>query len=269
MKNLTKNLQVWKDMCNILQEKDPTEGLVKYVGEGLMAENFPELQEMVEFKTKAKSKHLWNHVLQVVKRVPADNLTLRWAALFHDVGKPGSFKEEEGEVTFHGHEVLGEEIWNRVAGRLGLARKFKEKVALLIRMHLRFAACAGAPGLTDKAIRKLLREAGDHLEDLYTLTLADITSSKDWRVMANQKRCKELMERIKALVEEDKKVIPKLPKGLGSRLYDTLGYKGPKLGEAMAFLKEKLEAGEIEATDDFGYYIRIMVDKIMKEKEGA
>jgi hypothetical protein len=134
-------------------------------------------------------------------------------------------------------------------------------------MHLQFPAMAGAPGLTDKSIRRLLKNVGDQFDNLYELALADISTSKEWRTLRAKTRCKRLRKRVDKLIENDNKHVPKLPKGLGHRLYDTLGYKGPVLGEAMDYLKGKLLAGEIKETDDMGYYVRVIVDKIMEDKK--
>jgi poly(A) polymerase len=266
MRTISKYEYAYKSMAMILSLPDPTQALINYVGTGEMANCFPELQEMVEFTTKAKSKNLWNHVLHVVRNTPANNPTLRWAALFHDVGKPATVYEDGDEVTFHGHEVVGEKIWKRVANRLEVDLDLKKNVALLIRLHLQLPALSGAPGLTDRSIRKFVRVTGDQFENLYALAIADISTSKEWRTLRAKTRCKRLKERIEKLIENDNKVVPRLPKGLGHRLYDTLGYSGPALGEAMNYLKSKLLAGEIEETDDMSYYVRILANKIAKEK---
>lgn len=271
MRNYTHNL-AQNTLNAALVQPDPTLALIGYVGSGDMARDFPEIQQMVEFKTEGPSKHLWGHVLQVVKKVPHDNLVLRWAAMFHDVGKPATFREEDGEVTFHGHEAVGEKIWYRVADRVGVGDDFKEQVGLLIRMHIQFAAMAGAwkphsdpdnnsPGLTDRGIRRFLRKVGDQYENLYALTIADISTSKEWRVLASRKRCAKLKERIDKLIEDDKKVVPKLPKGTGHRLYDSLGLKGPELGRIMSILNKRVLAGEEITLDNVAYKAALILQE--------
>lgn len=249
----------------ILVQPDPTLALIRYVGSGDMAKNFPELQELVEFKTKGVSKHLWSHVLQVVKNVPADNLVLRWAALFHDVGKPATLREEEGEVTFYGHEPAGEKIWYRVAGRMNIDKTFKENVGLLIRHHLKFSALTGGPGLTPRAIRRFLKLAGDQYENLYSLAVADITSANEEILLRNQQRCADLKKRIAKLIEDDKKVAPKLPKGAGHILWDALGLSGPELGRVMGLLTEKLRQGEEITLVNIAHKAALL---LMEEKDG-
>jgi len=266
MKKIIKNKEACEILSAILARPDPTFALIGYAQSGDMAKEFPELQQMVDFETEGASKHLWYHVLLVVKNTPEDNVVLRWAALFHDVGKPDTYKEEDGEITFHGHESVGEKIWWKVANRIGVGANFARKVAKLIRFHLRFAACAGAPGLTDKAIRKLLRDAGDQLDNLYALTIADLTTSNEGKVTKNKERCKKLKERINKLIEEDKKVIPKLPKGTGHKLYDRLGLKGPALGEIMEILTKRLQDGEEITLDNVVYKTALILTERKNEK---
>ena len=261
------NVSAYDALSSILDQSDPTAALIEYVGSGDMAKYFPEVQELVEFKTKAKSKDLWDHVLQVVRGVPSDNKVVRWAAMFHDVGKPATVHEENGEVSFNGHEVVGARLWNRIANRLNVEKDFKDKVFLLVKLHLRFSHLAGYPNVTDTAIRRLMREAGDQLENLYLLTIADITSTRVKKVVGNRQRCKELKDRIEQIVENDKKVVVKLPKGLGHRLRDILGLNGPMLGKMMNELTDKLHKGEIVMVDDFDYYVQEAEKIIVAERE--
>jgi poly(A) polymerase len=164
---------------------------------GLMAELIPELLAMRGMHEDLyRHKDVFEHTLQVVSAVPAE-LTLRWAALLHDIAKPRTRSIEAGEVHFHRHELVGKQMARKILATLKYPRKLTEDVATLVELHLR--PNSYEPDWTDGAVRRLMREAGENLERLLLLSRADVTSRRpdrrqaaDRRVNALEARCAEL-----------------------------------------------------------------------------
>ena len=155
---------------------------------------------MAEDVGRGRHKNIWLHTLQVVDQSPP-RLAVRWAALLHDAAKPMTRAvDASGEVHFFGHEHLGADLARRALRRLRQERALIERVARLIELHLRPAGYDET--WTDSAVRRLMLEAGDVLDDLLDLVAADVTSARAERRREAARRMQALREHIARLEAE-------------------------------------------------------------------
>jgi poly(A) polymerase len=253
------NTQDWTDL---LVSRNADELLEVIQRSGVLGEVFPEVQAMVGFGGHGQGhKDLWDHTKKVVKQAKAVP-EVRWAALFHDVGKVESFSKESGKVTFHRHEYVSARMFRQAMRRTGLlGGDFRDRVHTLIR---NLALVEGySEEWTDSAVRRLNRDLGETLEQTLLLARADVTSKHAHKRERVQRLMHELGERARAIAEADAK-LPPLPKGLGQALMVEFGIPpSKKLGEIRAALAALVESGELEGQRAVDYY----VDFLKKHRE--
>lgn len=221
--------------------------------EGLFAEHVPEVHAMVGFGGAGTGmKDLWEHTkIVVLQTIPRP--LLRWAALFHDVGKIQTFSRDSGKIAFHGHEFLSAKLFSQAARRIGFDDESRETVKFLVG-HLGLVE-AYAPEWNDSAVRRLLKDVGPHFEGLVALSRADITTKHQHKRQAHHARMHELVERATKLAELDA-IPPALPKGLGTAITATFGVpEGKELGAIVRALKAAVEAGELPRQADPEVYL--------------
>ena len=223
--------------------------------DGILQLIIPGINDVVAMKDtsgKRRFKDLWYHTKLVVMQ-SNPRIEIRWAALFHDFGKPSCFSMDNGQTSFHGHEHASVKYFKE------FARVFKiftpeqyNKICFLI-YNLGYVESYSS-SWTESAVRRFAKEMGDNLDDLLLLSRADTTSSKKHVRAKVQANVSELKRRVREVLEKDA-ILPVLPKGIGIAIIE-LGFKpGKEIGKIKNILEDKIKVDILKPNQNIQYYI--------------
>ncbi len=244
--------RVRDELNKLLVGVEPGRGTDLLVRTGIADHVLPEVAALTEcVDPEHRHKDVYAHTLAVVENcadVERDgpDLTLRLAALLHDVGKPDTREiHADGSVTFHHHEAVGARLARKRLRSLRYDRQTEDDVGQLVFMHLRFHTYK--MGWTDSAVRRYVRDAGHLLGQLNALTRADVTTGNPHKAARIARRMDELEERIDQLKREEE--LDRLRPAIdGNQIMQHLGIEpGPLVGEAWEHLLElRIEHGPMD-----------------------
>lgn len=245
--------RVRDELNKLILSAHPRKGLRLLVETGIADRVIPELPALrLERDEHHRHKDVYDHTLIVLEQAMAleengPDLTLRIAALLHDIGKPRTRRfEDDGRVSFHHHEVVGAKMTRKRMTALKYPNDLVKDVSRLVELHLRFHGY-GAGEWTDSAVRRYVRDAGPVLDRLHKLTRSDCTTRNKRKAAALSRAYDGLEERIAQLQEQEEldAIRPDLD---GNQIMEILGVgPGPVVGQAYKFLLElRLENGPME-----------------------
>lgn len=264
--------RIIEEFNKMVMAAKPSIGFAHLFKTGLLSHFFPEMVKLHGVRVKYGVRHKDNfwHTLKVLDNVAEmdGGLWLRWAAIMHDIAKPVTQEFVKGTGwTFHGHDALGAKWVKRIFRRLGLPLDERMRyVRKLVRLHLRPIALV-SDEVTDSAVRRLIYEAGDDIDDLMLLCRADITSKNDYKVKQYNRNFDYVEQKIEEVEKKDQMRKWKNPIS-GDEIMEALDLEpGPVIGDIKDAIKEAILDGDIPNEHDaaFDYMMKIKDEYISEQ----
>lgn len=259
--------RITEELNKIMMASRPSKGWKLLYDTGLLEIIFPELHKLagVDYKQGVSHKDIFLHSIKVLDNVAqkSNNLWLRWAALLHDIGKPYTKRFDGKTWTFHGHEVVGAKMIPDIFRRLKLPLNENMRyVQKLVNLHHRPMQLVGDQ-VTDSGFRRLIVDAGEHLEDLLILVESDVTTKYDEIRQKIMNNFKYVRQKLKEIEEKDKLRNWKPPID-GHLIMKTFGLKPSRVvGEIKDAVKDAILDGLIpnDFNAAFDYMLKVAEEK--------
>ncbi len=233
------------ELMRIIVSENAAEGILFLRSSGLLEQILPELDACFTIDQKSPNRHhiydVGTHLVMALKHCPSKDPITRLATLLHDIGKVDTYRKEEktGQITFHNHEVVGDKQVQKIADRLKLSKKEKEKLVLLVRHH-QFTVDENQ---TDKSVRRFIKDVTkEYLQDMLDLRTGDRIGSgatpTSWRLDLFKKRLDEVQKHVFSVT--DLKIS-------GEDVMKELKLKpGKKVGEILEKLFQQVGDGKLK-----------------------
>jgi len=255
--------RITDELLKILASPKPSVGFKIMDQTGILPVILPEIAAMkgVDQVGKHSHKDVFYHTIQVIDNVAkvSDDINMRLVALFHDVAKPAT-KQYKPKIgwTFHGHDDLGARMLPDIFKRLKLSNDMLKYTEKLVRLHLRPIHLA-EEGVTDSAIRRLIFDAGQDVDDLLMFCRADITSANPRRVKEHLGNFDLVVKRINEVEEKDR-LREFQPPVDGNEIMTTFNLKpGPVVGKMKKAVEEAILNGEIPNEHDAAFQFLLSI----------
>lgn len=245
--------RIGEEFWKMLGDPDPAQAMTLLISSGIMGVIIPEIMAMagVEQVGRHHHKDVLRHSLKVMHNVTiqTEDPVVRFAGLLHDIGKPKTKRlDPVNGWTFHGHEVIGAKMANRIGKRLRLGKENNNRLENLVHLHMRPVNLT-SEGVTDSAIRRLMFEAQDNIDDQLTLCRADITTANKKFVHRYLKNFEEMKKRMGDVYARDRMRRFKSPIS-GSEIIEICELEpGPMIGA----LKERIEDAILDGVIPYNY----------------